>query len=68
MIEKTKKECECNFCKERTEVFKFLKSKKKFLICSNCLNILYTEIGKLLIPKSPTSVLKKDNKIKIERF
>lgn len=58
----------CDRCKTKNKVYQLNINKKKILLCNHCLNILYQEIGKFIIPKSPTSILKKDNKIVDERF
>lgn len=65
LIKKNKK-YKCSLCNTKTEVLKVELLNK--LICKNCADILFKNLSKILVPKSPKSVLKKDNIIKIERF
>ena len=58
----------CTNCKTKVEGYKILINKKKICLCEKCLNALYSEIGKNLLPKSLKSILKKDNRILRERF
>ena len=63
---KTKK---CTICGlNYDEFYKIVAYKKDFNICKGCLDNLYNDIGKTLVPKSPESMLKKDNKIKEKEF
>ena len=61
----TIKPCYC--CKNKAN-FKMQLNKKEFYFCKDCLNNLYSNIGKFIMPKSPESLLKRDNRIKNERF
>jgi len=67
MIEKVYIKKTCFICKNEAN-FKIKFNKKEFTICKNCLNNLYSEIGGYILPKSPKSILTKDNRIKNERF
>ena len=58
----------CVNCKNATKAYAIFINKKNFCLCDNCLNALYVKIGELILPKSPTSILKKDIMIKRERF
>lgn len=68
MIKVNDKIVNCDNCKNKTKNYIISINKKKFCLCGNCLNIFYKEIGGYLVPKSPKSILKKDNRIKFERF
>ena len=58
----------CLDCKSKDEGYEIILGNKKYCLCENCFKNFYTVMGKMVLPKSPTSILKKDNKVKIERF
>lgn len=58
----------CDYCKNKDKIFELNIGKKNVYLCDKCLHVLYSELGTKLVPKSPTSILKKDNRIKDERF
>ncbi|MBE5745759.1 MAG: hypothetical protein E7359_00515 [Clostridiales bacterium] len=68
MIEINEKITICDKCKQKNKNYQIILNKKKIFLCNDCLNLLYKSIGKFVVPKSPQSILKKDNKIKYERF
>lgn len=66
---KQKKATSCTICGLKVcEFYKIVAHKKDFDICKGCLNNLYEDIGETLTPKSPESVLKKENRIIKEEF
>ena len=54
--------CDVNGCKNMAEhriEFKKLVRNSDMHICSSCLNALYSEMAKLIVPKSPQNMLVK---------
>lgn len=68
MVKTLNKKDVCKICKSKEKIYSFVVKNKRISLCEDCSKILYVEIGKLIIPKSPTNILKKDNRILIERF
>lgn len=63
IYKENKKDC-CYFCKvKQNKIYKILNNKKDIDLCDKCLKILYEKIGEKILPKSPTTILKKDNRI-----
>lgn len=66
---KQKKTTNCTICGLKvSEFYKIVANKKDLDVCKGCLSNLYINIGEILTPKSPESVLKKDNRIIKEKF
>lgn len=66
---KQKKAINCTICGLKvSEFYKIVAHKKDLDVCKGCLDNLYINIGENLTPKSPESVLKKENKVIKEEF
>lgn len=66
---KINKPINCTICGLKVrDFYKIVANKRDLDICKGCLQNLYAEIGETLTPKSPESVLKKDNRIIKEEF